>query len=218
MDFSKVKSIVIPEGNVTKITDTNNTRTIWQKEDTSNKLYLIKNGKFTENISLIRNSNYVVTENYNLNGTPVVEILYNGSTYDDNDEILYKKTFDTTPEGNWSNTTSGTMAVMVDTSAGGSWSTSSVVYVDGSATTDPNVEPTSSSTYMEIKYKSNYSAVQNQSDETQVVLKDVSFSNYTLKSDFKAIWFDFRYRYVGTPPLGKKVRWFIKDLYRIKNS
>lgn len=32
MDFSKVKSIVIPEGNVTKITDTNNTRTIWPVE------------------------------------------------------------------------------------------------------------------------------------------------------------------------------------------
>ena len=35
MDFSKVTDIVIPEGNVTKITDTNNTRTIWTKEVTN---------------------------------------------------------------------------------------------------------------------------------------------------------------------------------------
>ena len=52
MDFSKVKSIVIPEGNVTKITDTNNTRTIWPVE--------------TEILLVDGNGNFVASDTYEI--------------------------------------------------------------------------------------------------------------------------------------------------------
>ena len=92
IDFSKVTDIKIPEGNVTKITDTNNTRTIWENNiytlDFSHFVYVKTNGvrllfvnNNTEDTAFLQKALKDTTiMGINYSGTAGVKVLFQNPT------------------------------------------------------------------------------------------------------------------------------------------